>query len=385
MKYKKYKRFILSFIIFFVITFLILILSIFSIKTYCQTLTLNQSFGIIFLYNDSNILFGAIESSNLVAKYRESNFIFFSSIYFYKYELGIHDITNKDYDFILNYIWIRIPINFISFDFGVKPELDIEQGNLDLFSPYFRMVIQNIIGSSNSLNRWQISLKYFVSDFSVLSFKWYLTDNFSLNSDNIFYLNFYSFIEPFQIEVIGIYYEFTQKSRIGLSIKFPLLINWSFSGCLHFDSNMKYRYYETKIQISYNLPKIFFYAFWYHTSFVFSELDFMEIILNHKLLTNLDELLSMDNNIFGLSITFNPDPFLSIYTTSIFLIEPFDLLSILGINFNFSNTLKLKISYIFSFKQDYILNNTSTISKYIELLLLGYKGLLAIELSFIFI
>lgn len=345
-----------------------------------QTIFFNQSFNSIFFYSSisDTFSFGALEKSNLIFKINKDNFIFYSSAYFIKYELLLQDLTNLQYSFFINQIWLRLPFEFLFIETGIKSDFDIEQISIDLFAPYNRLIFQTFFGINSSSNRWQVSFKLFLSEYSIFTIKWYLDSKFSKNSLNIYLFNFYNFFDPFQIELFGIFYQVSEKSRFGFSLKFPIFLNWFLGGCIHLDSNFEYNYFETKMQVSYSFLNFSFSIFWYYTSYIFNYIDFVNIIKNNDLLLNLDELLTLNNNLFSINFSYNPDPFFSLNFSSIFLVNPFDIFFNLTINFHFSNSLDLKITF---FKNIYKTEN-STIHAYWICFMNIYSDIFVIELSF---
>ena len=295
-----------------------------SIKVTAQNIIINQTFNMSIMYNENSINLGGIESTNLLLNTKNENFLFNFSFYFMKYEFYYKTLLN--YSFFINYIWLRIPLGSFLLDFGIKPEIDVDQVSIDLFAPYSRFVYQNYVSLSGSQNRFQISFKLFIADFSILNFKWYPDYKFDEESENIFLINLFNFFDPFQIEIFAIYYEFSDKTRFAFSIKFPFVFNWLLSSALHFNSNFEYRYYETKIQASYQFNKISILFFWYYTSYVFSIYDFISNLSDNNFLNNLDELLTMDNNLFGINLKITTDPFFSFNLYAIFTFSPVDIL-----------------------------------------------------------
>lgn len=358
--------------------FLILLFFI-SIHSFAQIVNFNQSFNVILFYSNSNGLsVGALEKSNLILKYSKENIYFYSSIYFLKYELYLLNLSSLSYSFYINQIWLRVPFKSCFFETGIKNDFDIEQVTIDLFSPYNRLIFQSFIGLASNSNRWQLNLKFFLSDFSIITLKWYLDEEISENSQNIFLFNFYNFFDPVQIELLAIYYQFSEKIRIGFAIKFPFILNWFFGCSLHFKPDFSFNYFETKFQASIPFSNFNFSIFWYYTSFVFDINDFISIISNQNLLLNLDELLTFNNNLFSLNLSFNPDPFISLNLSSIFIIKPFDIFFNLNLIFKFSNSLSLNISYL----KNIFKENISTIHIYWQGFMNNFSDIILVELSF---
>ncbi len=363
----------------FLLTIGIFFLFCFSLMVNAQNISINQLFGLSLLYNDNSINLAGLESANLLVNAKNENFIFYTSFYFTKYEFYYEILTSLNYSFFINQIWLRLPFGNSFLDLGIKPEIDIDQTSIDLFAPYLRLVYTNSMSFSSFQNRFQFSYKIFITDQCILNLKWYPDYKLESKSENIFLINIYNFFDPLQFELFGIYYEFSGKSRLAFSIKFPLILNWLLSSAIHFDSDFKYRFFETKVQAYYQFfNKFYFTIFWYYTSFVFSLSEFSLYLSNVQNLNNLDELLTIDNNLFGLNINLAPDPFFSFNLYTIFTISPFDILFSLSINFLFSNTLKLKISYISNFTNQ----QASTLNYYWIIFLKEFKGIVNIEIFF---
>ncbi len=371
-KFEK-KEFIPVFILFILILFI-------PLKSFGQTISFNQSFSSILFYSNTTntFSFGALEKSNIILRVNNENFVFYGCAYFFKYELLLSEITKLKYSFYINQLWLRIPFDFLFIEAGIKSDFDIEQISIDLFAPYGRLIFQNFFGANSSLNRWQLSFKMFLSESSIFNLKWYIDSRFTENSQNILLFNFYNFFDPFQIELFGIYYQISEKSRFGFSIKFPFVLNWFLSSCFHFYSNLIFNYFETKIQASYSFSNFSFSIFWYYTSYVFSFSDFINILTTYDLISNLDELLTLNNNIFSINFNYSLDPFFSINFSSIFLVNPFDIFFNLTLNFKFSYSLNLKITYLKNiFEQE-----NSTIHICWSSFMSNFSDLLIIELSF---